>query len=538
MGETRNPRSLRSPTYGQNGSMQPFGNTSSSPAPILRADTGAFGEPTGGPQPAGTGMTPFASGVINRMGPTPNSAMTLQDRVRTARDRARSFAGRPPASPVYNPDGSVANSGVQKIGESFWSGDTLKVDTSNQQYAPLRNRLQQTLMGRMDGISAQRPQGPDSLAAPGPFNMDFSNLPEISRSMVRDVNGPNMGRGDMVRADRISSDGTNIDSVDQLGGNFFDSMMSRYQPIFDQQRARALAQAKEAAGNLTGTGYAEHLGRAVNRSLMDEQAQMLNFANQGIDRELSRQGQLAGFAQQRNLAQPELNMRARLANQSTRQSYDLSGAELGSRANLANQGADMNFVNSLLQRGGLDLNRDQLRLNSGVANLENTRAYDLARGQLGMDRYRTDADLSNADAQRLTSLLGSLGTAGIGQDDLIQTGGAGAILPALGGLLGGSGLLSGGGSDGKGNWGTVGDILGRIGGGGNGSGGRGSAVADFARGASVVGAFPAAAGSVINGIANSIYGPYNPERAMKSSQTLKDRFGTNAGTWLFGQRAR
>lgn len=60
--------------------------------------------------------------------------------------------------------------------------------------------------------------------------------------------------------------------------------MSPYQQLFAQQRAESLASAKESAGNLTGSGFANTLGTAAGRSASQDNAfigQLLFNAQQG-----------------------------------------------------------------------------------------------------------------------------------------------------------------------------------------------------------------------------------------------------------------
>ena len=81
-------------------------------------------------------------------------------------------------------------------------------------------------------------------------------------------------------------------SVDQLGGvgsSFFQNMMAQLQPAFTQERNQGLAAAKESAGNLTGSGFGNILGSAVNRSLGNEQQTLANYALHGIQQEMARQ---------------------------------------------------------------------------------------------------------------------------------------------------------------------------------------------------------------------------------------------------------
>lgn len=60
--------------------------------------------------------------------------------------------------------------------------------------------------------------------------------------------------------------------------------MSPYQQLFAQQRSESLASAKESAGNLTGSGFANTLGAAAGRSASQDNAflgQLLFNAQQG-----------------------------------------------------------------------------------------------------------------------------------------------------------------------------------------------------------------------------------------------------------------
>ncbi len=50
--------------------------------------------------------------------------------------------------------------------------------------------------------------------------------------------------------------------------------------LFQQNRGIALAQAKESAGNLTGSGFANILGEATNRSLLQEDALIAQILQQ------------------------------------------------------------------------------------------------------------------------------------------------------------------------------------------------------------------------------------------------------------------
>lgn len=84
---------------------------------------------------------------------------------------------------------------------------------------------------------------------------------------------PNLG-GDRAFLDMLNSNlfATGPDLRTFLDPNFYSGVRGGYEDVFSQRREDALAQAKEMSGNLTGTGYAENLGRTVQRSLADENA--------------------------------------------------------------------------------------------------------------------------------------------------------------------------------------------------------------------------------------------------------------------------
>lgn len=53
-----------------------------------------------------------------------------------------------------------------------------------------------------------------------------------------------------------------------------------YKDLFTQQNATNFAQAKEASGNLTGTGYANNLGKAAARADVEQGAFLANLLEQ------------------------------------------------------------------------------------------------------------------------------------------------------------------------------------------------------------------------------------------------------------------
>lgn len=75
-----------------------------------------------------------------------------------------------------------------------------------------------------------------------------------------------------------------------------------FKELFAQRRATGLAQAKESAGNLTGSGFGNILGEAAGRSISEENAFLANLMEQsrqqGANRFLSLIGQVPGFVGQ------------------------------------------------------------------------------------------------------------------------------------------------------------------------------------------------------------------------------------------------
>lgn len=83
---------------------------------------------------------------------------------------------------------------------------------------------------------------------------------------------------------------------------FYDNILKPYTDLFAAQRSEGLAQAKEAAGNLTGSGYNNILGQSAAGSIANEQAltaqTLMGLRQQEIQRQQNMLGMLFGFAQQ------------------------------------------------------------------------------------------------------------------------------------------------------------------------------------------------------------------------------------------------
>lgn len=83
---------------------------------------------------------------------------------------------------------------------------------------------------------------------------------------------------------------------------FYDNLLKPYQDLFQAERGAVLGQAKESAGNLTGSGYNNILGASAAQSLAGEQALTAQTLMGLRQQELARQQDflrlLFGFASQ------------------------------------------------------------------------------------------------------------------------------------------------------------------------------------------------------------------------------------------------
>lgn len=80
---------------------------------------------------------------------------------------------------------------------------------------------------------------------------------------------------------------------------FYNNILGPYNDLFASQRSSALAQAKESAGNLTGSGYNNILGQATAESLAQQQAlsaqTLLGLRAQELQRQQDFLRMLLGF---------------------------------------------------------------------------------------------------------------------------------------------------------------------------------------------------------------------------------------------------
>ncbi len=118
-----------------------------------------------------------------------------------------------------------------------------------------------------------------------------------------------------------------VQSMDELGNSFFkDNVMTPYRDMFAQTRAEGLAAAKEASGNLTGSGFANNLGTTVNRSIAEENKTLSDILTQLGQFEVGRQQQVAEREQNRLVSNAGFTTQANIANAGNITQSNIAGA--------------------------------------------------------------------------------------------------------------------------------------------------------------------------------------------------------------------
>lgn len=325
---------------------------------------------------------------------------------------------------------------------------TTVVDTTPKQTQDLRNAVQGYIMDpKKGGIAGQGTAvaptlpGPVQVGSSAPVGTSFNSGSDPTRA--RDVSAPSSYTPQNVSAGQVSTQGT--DSVDKLGGAnsaFFSNMMAQLQPAFTQQRNEGMAGAKEMAGTLTGSSFANSLGKAVNRSLGSEQATLANYATQGMQMEMGRQQSDASrFLQAAGMNQ-SANLQAGIANQGA----GLSAANMNMQGSLAaqtaNQAADTNFMNAMLTRNQQGLAAQQMGSNAEQFNSSQTASKNALQAQLDAQRgamgYQGQLGVNQQNANNFMQLLGQQATVGAGPTTVQQKSGFGSVLGGIGGMAIGS----------------------------------------------------------------------------------------------------
>lgn len=261
-------------------------------------------------------------------------------------------------------------------------GTTKTIDTTPGQTQQFRRQVQDYIMNPVGPGTAQAPQTPGQVQILGtqPVSTTFNSGTDINRKQVRDVQ-----------------------SVDQLGGansSFFNNMVAQLSPSFAQARADAVAAGKEARGSLTGSGLGNTIGSKLNQTLGNEQATLANYATQGIGMELQRQQ--------------------------------------------ANQGADISFINNILQRNNQQLQAQQLGSQAEQFNASQAAARNSQQATLDANRnamiYGGQLGVNQQNANNFLQLLGQQASLGVGPTTVQQSGGFGQFAAGLGGqILGAAG---------------------------------------------------------------------------------------------------
>lgn len=377
---------------------------------------------------------------------------------------AAAEASAPPPNP--------AMAGLQP-GQSAPGGATSPVDP----YADQRRQLQtMAQMGGVQGQLAQRllaqipgPPNPNSGApdqfagvyggnpalmnpalanvryagdsAPVQFGM-AGDVPIPGRDQIRDLVGPDSAVWNLITQftnpqNNVNLGHTSTRSVDQLGGAnsaFFNNMVNQHQPYFTQARNEAVAAGKEGLGSLSGSGASNLLGRAVNRTLGQEQAMLAELAKWGIGTEVNRELGVAGLNTQRDIAGANINSQRGLAGLSSAvqlgmgdQGADISYLDMAGKLGIANQG---NQRETMIEQGRADLSRS-------LQNQELVQSVlsQIAQNNLGIGQFNANAMNSrgDSDADRFLQTLLGFGTAGVGPSTVVRSPGLGEQLLGIGG---------------------------------------------------------------------------------------------------------
>ena len=259
-----------------------------------------------------------------------------------------------------------------------------------------------------------------------------------------------------VIAPTISADGTSTQSADQIardvtGGDsmFVRNIMPAYSNLFKQNNDLAAATAKESAGNLTGSGYANTIGTALNRNVASQDAMLADIVNNLVTQEIGRQGAGASIAAQRNIGQAGMDLQA----QTTSAQLAQQAAQLAEQARASGRADMMQAAQVLNQRAMQQAAMEQQAMlaNAGweqEANMFNAGQENSANSQFfnaGVQRNQRQAEM---DAARQSQIYGQAGQMsmqnaqqmmqllmqmfGGGQPVSNQTsGGFGAMLPGL-----------------------------------------------------------------------------------------------------------
>lgn len=147
-------------------------------------------------------------------------------------------------------------------------------------------RRSQEAYNQAGGVG-QLPSGqPQGLFGLGGSMQNLDTTPPDVRAIRQQFGGALMGQlpGAVQQGFGPMGDyGSNADSQ-----FFLQTLLKPYMEMFAAQRGGVLAQAKESAGNLTGSGYNNILGSAASESLANEQGILAGILNQLRSQEIQR----------------------------------------------------------------------------------------------------------------------------------------------------------------------------------------------------------------------------------------------------------
>lgn len=262
--------------------------------------------------------------------------------------------------------------------------------------------------------------------------------------------------GGPIAAPMISSAGTGTQSADQItqgvmGGDsmFTRNILPAYNNLFNTQNQLTAAAAKESAGNLTGTGFANPLATALNRNNSSQQALLAQTLQNLTSQEIQRQGAGAALANTRNIAQGQMGLEANTSSAQLRQSAEA----LALQARQSGRSDLMQAAQVLSQRAEAQAAREQEAnrtnagftqesniYNAGATNTANTNYFNAGvdrnktQAQLDADRqkmiYQTSTQTGQFNAAQMGQILQMLFAGGKPQDVQTQSG-AGAAVPGI-----------------------------------------------------------------------------------------------------------
>ena len=309
---------------------------------------------------------------------------------------------------------------------------------------------------------------------------DYANIIQMLQHGLNGGGGGGGGGGPMMP--QVPGSG------DPFSAQYLDYKANQLKPFFDQQRAEAAAQAKEASGNLTGSGFANTLGTAMNRSLGAQQAQLSDYASQQAQGQLAANTQLgvaginagaqtgaASISSGNNLLG---NMFSTIANndlqrQSANAGYGLDYAKLGQGGEQFNAQTLFNILSGNQQAGiqGANLANNANQFNAGQQMTANLANQSTSQGVLNNNAnmannyfsqlFGANTGINQQNANNYLQLLNMMGSTGVGPNQVIQKPGFGEFA----GQLIGTGLGAFAGGAGAGIGGKLGGMIGsRIGG--------------------------------------------------------------------------